>query len=234
MTDASLSQISGVSSRSGLPPFRDREPAAPDANVVIVADAGGGERAPARSSRSAWRRVLLPWLLPVGLIALWQLLCDHGIISTAIVPAPSDVWTAARQLAEQGELQHDILVSLRRVAIGFGAGASLGLVLGVIVGLSEVAHDLFDRSLQMIRTIPHLALVPLMILWFGIGEEPRVILVAMGSLFPVYINTVGGIRNVDPKLIELGGLMAWAAVSWCGRSCCRRLCSQSWSGSATR
>ena len=163
--------------------------------------------------------MLLPWLLPVGLIALWQLLCDHGIISTAIVPAPSDVWTAARQLAEQGELQHDILVSLRRVAIGFGAGASLGLVLGVIVGLSEVAHDLFDRSLQMIRTIPHLALVPLMILWFGIGEEPRVILVAMGSLFPVYINTVGGIRNVDPKLIELGrsyglgrGELVWSIV----------------------
>ena len=126
---------------------------------------------------------------------------------------------AARQLAEQGELQHDILVSLRRVAIGFGAGASLGLVLGVIVGLSEVAHDLFDRSLQMIRTIPHLALVPLMILWFGIGEEPRVILVAMGSLFPVYINTVGGIRNVDPKLIELGrsyglgrGELVWSIV----------------------
>jgi sulfonate transport system permease protein len=127
-----------------------------------------------------------------------------GIVSTAIVPAPYDIWEAARQLAERGELQHDILVSLRRVTIGFSIGALAGLLFGVAVGLFEPVHDLFDRSLQMIRTIPHLALVPLMILWFGIGEEPRLILVAMGSLFPVYINTVGGIRNVDPKLIELG------------------------------
>jgi sulfonate transport system permease protein len=151
-----------------------------------------------------WRRVLLPWLLPLGLIGLWQLLSMGGFISTAIIPAPSDVWVAGQQLAERGELQHDILVSLRRVAIGFGVGAVAGLLLGVAVGLWELAHDFFDLSLQMIRTIPHLALVPLMILWFGIGEEPRIILVAMGSLFPVYINTVGGIRNVDPKLIELG------------------------------
>jgi sulfonate transport system permease protein len=146
----------------------------------------------------------LPWLLPLGLLLVWQFLSATGIISTAIVPAPSDIWDAARQLAERGELQHDILVSLRRVAIGFSIGAFGGLLFGLAVGLFEPLHDLFDRSLQMIRTIPHLALVPLMILWFGIGEEPRLILVAMGSLFPVYINTVGGIRNVDPKLIELG------------------------------
>ncbi|WP_377830677.1 ABC transporter permease [Bradyrhizobium lupini] len=95
-------------------------------------------------------------------------------------------------------------VSLRRVAIGFSIGALGGLLFGLAVGLFAPLHDLFDRSLQMIRTIPHLALAPLMILWFGIGEEPRLILVAMGSLFPVYINTIGGIRNVDPKLIELG------------------------------
>ncbi|WP_167558760.1 ABC transporter permease subunit [Bradyrhizobium canariense] len=153
---------------------------------------------------AVWRRTFLPWLLPFGLIGLWQLFSVNGIISTAIVPAPSEIWSAAGQLAGRGELQHDILVSLRRVLIGFGAGATIGLLLGVIVGLSELAHDIVDRSLQMIRTIPHLALVPLMILWFGIGEEPRVLLVAMGSLFPVYINTIGGIRNVDPKLIELG------------------------------
>ncbi|WP_342726458.1 ABC transporter permease subunit [Bradyrhizobium sp. B097] len=120
------------------------------------------------------------------------------------MPAPLDIWNAARQLAERGELQHDILVSLRRVAIGFSIGAASGLLLGLVVGLFVAARDLLDRSLQMVRTIPHLALVPLMILWFGIGEVPRLILVAMGSLFPVYINTVGGIRNVDPKLIELG------------------------------
>ncbi|WP_375779454.1 ABC transporter permease subunit [Bradyrhizobium sp. ma5] len=150
------------------------------------------------------RSLLLPWLPPLAVLAIWQVLSVSGAVSTAVVPAPADIWNAARQLAERGELQHDILVSLRRVAIGFAIGATTGLLFGLLVGLFEAVRDLFDRSLQMIRTIPHLALVPLMILWFGIGEEPRSILVAMESLFPVYINTVGGIRNVDPKLVELG------------------------------
>ncbi|EIG57809.1 ABC transporter permease [Bradyrhizobium sp. WSM1253] len=180
-------------------------PRAGEPVATVVADitrpsemSGSGVRA------LTWRSFVLPWLLPFGLLLVWQFLSATGIVSTAIVPAPSDIWDAARQLAARGELQHDILVSLRRVAIGFSIGAVGGLLFGLAVGLFEPLHDLFDRSLQMIRTIPHLALVPLMILWFGIGEEPRLILVAMGSFFPVYINTVGGVRNVDPKLVELG------------------------------
>jgi len=173
--------------------------------VTVVADVSRpSEVSGSRANGLAWRSFILPWLLPFGLLLVWQFLSATGIVSTAIVPAPSDIWEAARELAARGELQRDILVSLRRVAIGFSIGALGGLLFGVAVGLFEPLHDLFDRSLQMIRTIPHLALVPLMILWFGIGEEPRLILVAMGALFPVYINTVGGIRNVDPKLIELG------------------------------
>jgi sulfonate transport system permease protein len=207
MTDASLSEFSAVRAISERAVGHQTVPPAPESHIVtVVADvpAGALRRARARTDFVVWRRFVLPWLLPFGLIGLWQFLSVTGFISTAIVPAPSEVWSAARQLAERGELQWDILVSLRRVAIGFGAGAAAGLLLGVIVGLSELAHDVVDRSLQMVRTVPHLALVPLMILWFGIGEEPRVLLVAMGSLFPVYINTVGGIRNVDPKLLELG------------------------------
>ncbi|NLS68249.1 ABC transporter permease subunit [Bradyrhizobium brasilense] len=173
--------------------------------VTVVADVPRESDATvSRAQAVQWRSLLLPWLPPLGLLAVWQWLSATGLVSTAIVPAPLDIWDAARQLAERGELQHDILVSLRRVAIGFSIGAASGLLLGLVVGLFVVARDLLDRSLQMVRTIPHLALVPLMILWFGIGEEPRLILVAMGSLFPVYINTVGGIRNVDPRLIELG------------------------------
>lgn len=205
MTDASL--LSRSANAAALPAASRTEPVhrAGESVVTVVADVAG----PSQPSRSGargpvWRSVALPWLLPIGLLLVWQFLSATGIISTAIVPAPSDIWDAARQLAERGELQRDILVSLRRVAIGFSIGAFGGLLLGLSVGLFEPVHDLFDRSLQMIRTIPHLALVPLMILWFGIGEEPRLILVAMGSLFPIYINTVGGIRNVDPKLIELG------------------------------
>jgi len=146
----------------------------------------------------------LRWIVPVALLAAWQMLSSTGYLSQGIVPAPLDIYKAAEYLAARGELQRDILVSLRRVAIGFACGAIAGLTLGALVGLSKWADILLDRSLQMIRTIPHLALVPLMILWFGIGEEPRVILVAMGSMFPIYLNTVGGIRNIDPKLVELG------------------------------
>jgi sulfonate transport system permease protein len=174
-------------------------------HVTVIADAARDPKqgASLRRAPSRWR-LLLPWLLPVVLVALWQYFSAIGRLPAGILPAPSEVLRAAWVLAERGELQRDILVSLRRVAIGFLTGAATGLVLGFLVGLSSLAHGLLDRSLQMVRTIPHLALVPLMILWFGIGEEPRVLLVAMGSLFPVYINTMSGIRGVDPKLIELG------------------------------
>ncbi|UPK32600.1 ABC transporter permease subunit [Bradyrhizobium sp. 186] len=205
MTDASL--LSRPADATAAPAAGRTEPfsRAGESVVTVVADvAHPSEISGSRARGLTWRSFVLPWLLPFGLLLVWQLLSVTGIVSTAIVPPPSDIWEAARQLAERGELQHDILVSLRRVAIGFSIGALGGLLFGLAVGLFEPLHDLIDRSLQMIRTIPHLALVPLMILWFGIGEEPRLILVAMGSLFPVYINTVGGIRNVDPKLIELG------------------------------
>ncbi|MGY2049499.1 ABC transporter permease [Methylobacterium sp. JK268] len=149
-------------------------------------------------------RVVLPWIAPVALIALWQGLSSAGVVSPRVLPAPLDVWWTGWRLATRGTLGHDILVSVRRVVVGFGLGATTGLALGFLVALSALADGLLDRSLQMVRTVPHLALVPLMILWFGIGETPRVLLVAMGSMFPVYVNTVAGIRNVDPKLIELG------------------------------
>ncbi|MBB3181454.1 ABC transporter permease subunit [Variovorax sp. Sphag1AA] len=182
------------------------DPASPDRPLRTRRIADATQRGIARggNSRPWWRSTVLPWLLPVLLIAAWQFLSSTGRLPASVLPAPLDVVRAAWALAQRGELQRDILVSLRRVAIGFFSGAVAGLALGFIVGLSTLAHDVLDRSLQMVRTIPHLALVPLMILWFGIGEEPRVLLVAMGSLFPVYINTVSGIRNVDPKLVELG------------------------------
>jgi len=219
MMDASLFSVLAASAADPLAHRKDRLPRASSGVVTtVVADVAERERGGGISNGALarWRRALLPWLLPVGLLAIWQVLSTTGTISTAIVPAPSDIWNAAVQLAQRGELQHDIMVSLRRVTIGFSIGATAGLLLGLIVGLFEPVRDLFDRSLQMIRTIPHLALVPLMILWFGIGEEPRLILVAMGSLFPVYINTVGGIRNVDLKLIELGKSygLGRAALIW--------------------
>lgn len=156
------------------------------------------------ASASSYGWLVLPWVAPAALIALWQIWSASGFLASSVMPSPLEVLLAGLELWRNGSLLHDIYVSVRRVLFGFVLGASTGLVLGFIVGLSALARSAIDRSLQMMRTIPHLALVPLMILWFGIGEEPRVLLVALGTLFPVYINTMSGIRNVDPKLVELG------------------------------
>jgi sulfonate transport system permease protein len=170
---------------------------------TVVADAG--ERSAGREGAHQRRESgLLPWLLPIGLVGAWQLASTTGALPGEALSSPAEVLQTGWRLAESGELGRDVLVSLRRVAIGFALGASTGLALGFLVGLSTLARSLIDRSLQMARTVPHLALVPLMILWLGIGEEPRVALVALGSLFPVYLNTMAGVRNVDPKLVELG------------------------------
>jgi len=147
---------------------------------------------------------LLPWAVPAFALLAWQWSSATGALSPTVLPAPGDVWRAGRDLAETGELWRHIEISLRRIALGFALGAATGLVLGFLVGMSRIAEGLLDRSLQMVRTIPHLALVPLFIAWFGIGEEPKVLLVALGTMFPVYLNTVTGIRGVDRKLIQLG------------------------------
>ncbi|WP_083507588.1 ABC transporter permease [Aureimonas frigidaquae] len=166
---------------------------------------GTGDDRPARSID--WRRFgwhLLPWLLPLGLVLLWHWASTTGELSRNVLPGPLEVVQVAGALIEREQLQHHILVSLRRVALGFALGASVGLALGIVVGLSTTARQLGDLTIQMVRTVPHLALVPLMIFWFGIGEEPRILLVALGVVFSVYINTVAGIRSVDPRLVEMG------------------------------
>ncbi|WP_190815769.1 ABC transporter permease subunit [Saccharopolyspora pogona] len=172
---------------------------------VLTVDSVSAPSAPARRARPGrvWRAGL-PWVVPVVLLVVWQTGSSTGLIPEEVLPPISEVLDTGRYLEGTGELQRHILTSLRRISIGFGIGAATGLLLGFAVGMSRLAEGLFDRSLQMVRTIPHLALVPLMIAWFGIGELPKVLLVALGTLFPVYLNTVNGIRGVEPKLVELG------------------------------
>ncbi|MCQ8186998.1 ABC transporter permease subunit [Streptomyces rugosispiralis] len=160
-------------------------------------------------------RALAPWAVPLLVLVVWQVTAQTGALSPSVLPAPEAVLRAGSDLAATGELQRYILTSLRRIAQGFALGAATGLVLGFVVGMSKPAELLLDRSLQMVRTIPHLALVPLMIAWFGIGEEPKILLVALGTFFPIYLNTVTGIRGVDPKLLQLGrsyGLGRWSLI----------------------
>ena len=146
---------------------------------------------------------LAPWALPVALVVIWQISVEAGWLSNRILPAPSAVVTAFWTLTKSGELWQHLTISSWRALIGFSIGGSIGLVLGFITGLSRWGERLLDSSVQMIRNVPHLALIPLVILWFGIDESAKIFLVALGTLFPIYINTWHGIRNIDRGLVEM-------------------------------
>jgi len=149
-------------------------------------------------------RALLPWILPALLLAAWQLAVQGGLLSGRVLPALTDVAGAGWRLAASGELGEHIRISFVRAVTGFAIGGSIGFALGLLNGLSGTAERLLDSSLQMIRNVPHLALIPLVILWFGIDEEAKLFLVALGVFFPIYLNTFHGIRNVDFQLVEMG------------------------------
>ena len=150
-----------------------------------------------------WLLRVAPWFLPVGIVAVWQLASSVGWLSTRILPSPEGVVTAFWTLSASGELWQHLAISSRRALIGFSIGGSLGLILGLISGLSRWGERLLDTSIQMLRNVPHLALIPLVILWFGIDESAKIFLVALGTLLPIYINTWHGIRNIDRGLVEM-------------------------------
>ncbi|BEV16982.1 ABC transporter permease subunit [Herbaspirillum sp. DW155] len=170
-----------------------------------------------RSLRAAGPRALLliSWAAPLLLLLAWEALARTGTLSPQVLPAPSKVSQTALNLIAQGRLLSDLGASLLRAAAGFVIGGSIGFVLGTLVGFSRLAEALVDRSVQMVRAVPFLAALPLVIVWFGVGEGGKVFLVSLGVLFPIYINTVLGIRQVDPKLLELGrvtGLSNWTLI----------------------
>lgn len=155
---------------------------------------------------SGWL-TFVSWFTPFGLLVAWEALARLEVIPSMVLPAPSSVLVTAKALLASGELQTHLAASLRRAALGFGFGSGLGLLLGLLVGLFPLAQALFDRSLQVLRAVPFLAILPLVIVWFGVGESGKVFLIALGGLFPMYLNTALGVRQVDPKLLEMGRLM---------------------------
>lgn len=162
----------------------------------------------------AWgaARRLLPWLVPVALVTLWQVASQWGWLSSRVLPAPLDVVRSASALAASGELWTHVQVSAGRALTGLAIGGGLGLALGLLTGSARWAEALLDTSIQMVRNIPALALIPLVILWFGIDEAAKLFLIAVSVFFPIYLNTFHGIRGVDPGLIEMGrtyGLNRW-------------------------
>jgi sulfonate transport system permease protein len=154
----------------------------------------------------------LPWLVPVLTLAAWELSSRGGWLSTRVLPEPLSVITAFWNLLASGELIQHVAVSTGRALAGLAIGGGLGLLLGLFTGTFRIGETLLDTTLQMVRNIPALALIPLVILWFGIDESAKLFLVAVGVFFPIYLNTFHGIRSVDKGLIEMArsyGLSGW-------------------------
>jgi sulfonate transport system permease protein len=141
-------------------------------------------------------------VVPLTLVGLWQLSSSTGLLPDRKLASPASVLATAWNLTANGVLPHNVAVSLGRAILGLVIGATLGVTLGVISGLSRAGEDMLDATVQMLRTLPFLGLVPLFILWFGIGETPKIAMVALGVFFPLYLNTFGGIRSVDDGLVD--------------------------------
>jgi sulfonate transport system permease protein len=155
---------------------------------------------------------LLPWGVPLAILLAWEAASASGWLSSRVLPEPRAVLLAAGSLLASGELAHHALVSTGRALAGLALGGSAGLLLGLLCGSFRWAETLLDSSLQMLRNIPALALIPLVILWFGIDEGAKLFLVSVGVFFPIYLNTFHGIRSVDAGLIEMArsyGLSGW-------------------------
>jgi sulfonate transport system permease protein len=149
-------------------------------------------------------RTLRRLLVPVALLLLWQLVISLGVYTRGQLPAPLDVVAAARELAATGQLWPNILISIQRVLLGFACGSAVAIVVGLAVGLSRTVEEMVAPTIQAIRAVPSLAWVPLLLLWMGLYEGPKLTLVAIGVFFPVYTNLVAGIRQIDRKLVEVG------------------------------
>jgi sulfonate transport system permease protein len=157
----------------------------------------------------------MPWLLPLVLLVLWQLSLTFGIFKAHQLPPPLTALTTAIDQLTTGQLQQHILATLGRVYGGFLIGSTVALLLGTAVGLLRNVDRAVDPTLQALRSVPTLAWAPLLLLWMGIDETPKLTLVAIGAFFPPYVNLVSGVRDVDRKLVEVGRVynLSWWAIA---------------------
>jgi sulfonate transport system permease protein len=193
----------------------------PQVSRAVPVNADVDDLSPANSQRRRtraarrWARIAFRLLGPLIVLAIWQLSSSAGWISDQLLPSVTTVLAAFHELWRGGDLQAALPISLRRAGEGFLIGGSIGLVLGLISGLWRIGEELLDSSLQMLRTIPFIALIPLFMLWFGIDERAKISLISAACIFPVYLNTYAGVRGVDPKIVEAGtvfGLKRWSLI----------------------
>lgn len=170
----------------------------------------------ASTTSSIWRPKLgafARYASPVVLVLGWQVACSAGLLSTRVVASPVQILMTGWALTRDGTLQTNLGVSLLRAGVGLMIACVVGITLALVAGLSRLGEEIVDAPLQILRTLPALALVPLFILWFGIGETPKIALVALGSGFPIYLNLYKGIRSIDPKLLEMTRTLGLSRVA---------------------
>lgn len=170
----------------------------------------GGTRPAAERRWSRHRSTVIRVLSPVALLVVWQIGSALRLIPERILPAPSLILDAGIDLARSGELVDALVVSGTRVVEGLVLGGVVGVAVGALVGLSRIAEATVDPPLQMLRALPHLGLIPLFILWFGIGETPKILLVALGVAFPLYLNTFSAIRQIDRRYLETADVLGFS------------------------
>jgi sulfonate transport system permease protein len=173
---------------------------------AISASLEFGAKPAAPSRRTRWRSFGEKgggWALPCALLVGWQAAASLGWIGASFLPSPLAVLEAAWRLTLSGELPQNVWVSFLRAIAGLVVGGGIGFAFGLANGLSRLSFGLTHTTLQMVRNVPHLSLIPLVIVWFGIEEEAKLFLVALGVFFPIYVNTLHGVRSVDPQLIEM-------------------------------
>lgn len=171
---------------------------------------------PRQLTRHGLPRPLRRVIGPLAVLLVWEVASVSGLLPQDVLAGPAVVIASASRLLATGELQQAILISLGRAAAGLALGGSVAVVLAILSGLFRLGEDLIDSTMQMLRTMPIVALIPLLIIWFGIGEKPKIALIALATAFPLYLNVYAGIRNVDQKLIEVGQTLGLsrAALVW--------------------
>ncbi len=201
MTQADISLL-----RSGAPRIGAARPADRSRPVSgFLGDEASLTRVqPAVATRRGLPRPLRRATGPLLLVLVWHLASVSGLLPAEVLAGPATVVDSAGELIASGELQAAIVASLGRVVAGLAIGGTIGIGLALVSGLSRIGEDLIDSVVQMLRTIPTIALIPLLIIWFGIGEQPKIALIALATAFPLYLNVYAGIRNVDQSLVEAG------------------------------
>nr|WP_312578141.1 ABC transporter permease subunit [Sedimentibacter sp.] len=156
-----------------------------------------------KCSNAIWNSRWFSWLIPVLVLAAWAIWGVSPDAGKGLLPTPVQVWNGFVRLLLNGTLYENIKISSIRAFKGLAWGGLIGFVLGVINGISEKADKLLNVPIQMIRNVPYLAMMPLILVWFGIGETTKTILIAIGVFFPIYLNTYHGIRFIDRNFLEM-------------------------------